>query len=174
MICYKSYPKPCPVRTPTARWMFRARQLCCRGPSTPPTTNFYKKPSSKKSISGITRSILLRKYFNFYFYVTNVFVVTGDRRECLGTFLGPYRLEKPPKIALHFSESITIGNSIQTDRLLHRVILASCRPCHRAPRKMTSRKSYWVLEAPLQNLGRRRCPPTCRRSSLSLWQQRPL
>ena len=63
MICYKSYPKPCPVRTPTARWWFRARQLCCRGPSTSPITNFYKKQSSKKSISGFTRSILLRKYF---------------------------------------------------------------------------------------------------------------
>ena len=64
MICYKSYPKPCPVRTPTARWWFRARQLCCRGGgSTPPTTNFYKKQSSKTSICGVPRSILLRKYF---------------------------------------------------------------------------------------------------------------
>ena len=63
MLCYKSDPKHYTIRTPTARWWFRARQLCCRGPSTPPTTNFYKKPSSKKSISGFTRSILLRKYF---------------------------------------------------------------------------------------------------------------
>ena len=62
-ICYKSDPKHYTIRTPTARWWFRARQLCCRGPSTSPTTNFYKKQSSKKSISGFTRSILLRKYF---------------------------------------------------------------------------------------------------------------
>ena len=69
---------------------------------------------------------MCRKKYKIYFYVTNVFVVTGDRRECLRTFLGPYRLEKPPKIALHFSESITIGISIQTGHLLPRVILASC------------------------------------------------
>ena len=59
-ICYKSYSKHYHIRTPAARWWFRARQLCCRGPSTPPTTNFYKKQSSKKSISGFTRSIFLK------------------------------------------------------------------------------------------------------------------
>ena len=63
MICYKSYPKPCPVRTPRTLWWSRARQFCYRGASTTPITNFYKKQSSKKSISGFTRSILLRKYF---------------------------------------------------------------------------------------------------------------
>ena len=63
MLCYKSDPKHYTIRTPTARWWFRARQLCCRGPSTSPTTNFYKKQSSKKSISGFTRSILLKIYF---------------------------------------------------------------------------------------------------------------
>ena len=93
-----------------------------------------------------------RKNYNFYFYVTNVFFDAGERGECMETFLGPCRLEKPPKIALHFSESITIGISIQTGHLLPRVILASCWPCHRAARKMTSRKSYWVSEAELPDL----------------------
>ena len=51
---------------------------------------------------------------HFYFYVTNVFVVTGDRRECLRTFVRPHRLEKPPKFALYFSYSIIIGIPIQT------------------------------------------------------------
>ena len=63
MLCYKSDPKHYTIRTPTARWWFRARQLCCRGPSTSPMTNFYKKQSSKKSISGFTRSILLKNIF---------------------------------------------------------------------------------------------------------------
>ena len=67
-----------------------------------------------------------RKNYNFCFYVTNVFFDAGERGECMETFLEPCRLEKPPKIALHFSESITIGISIQTGRLLPRVILASC------------------------------------------------
>ena len=93
-----------------------------------------------------------RKNYNFYFYVTNVFFDAGERGECMETFLGPCRLEKPPKITLHFSESITIGISIQTGHLLPRVILASCWPCHRAARKMTSRKSYWVSEAELPDL----------------------
>ena len=76
------------------------------------------------------------------------------------TFLGHCRLEKPLKIALHFSESITIGISIQTGHLLPRVILASCWPCHRAARKMTSRKSYWVSEAELPDLLSRPHLPT--------------
>ena len=69
---------------------------------------------------------MCRKKYNFYFYVTNVFFDAGERGECMETFLGPCRLEKPPKITLHFSESITIGISIQTGHLLPRVILASC------------------------------------------------
>ena len=93
-----------------------------------------------------------RKFYNFYFYVTNVFFDVGEHRECMETFLGPCRLEKPPKIALHFSESITIGISIQTGHLLPRIVLASCWPCHRAARKMTSRKRYWVSEAELPDL----------------------
>ena len=96
-----------------------------------------------------------RKKHKIYFYVTNVFFDAGDLGECMETFLGPCRLKKPPKIALHFSESITIGISIQTGRLLPRVILASCWPCHRAVRKMTSRKSYWVSGAELPDLLRR-------------------
>ena len=93
-----------------------------------------------------------RKKYNFYFYVTNVFFDAGERGECMETFLGPCRLENPPKITLHFSESIIIGISIQTGHLLPRIILASYRPCHRAARKMTSRKSYWVSEAELPDL----------------------
>ena len=95
---------------------------------------------------------MCRKNYKFYFYVTNVFFDAGERGECMETFLGPCRPENPPKITLHFSESITIGISIQTGHLLPRVILASCWPSHRAARKMTSRKSYWVSEAELPDL----------------------
>ena len=101
-----------------------------------------------------------RKNYNFYFYVTNVFFDAGERGECMETFLGLCRLENPPKIALHFSESITIGISIQTGHLLPRVILTSWWPCHRAPRKMTSCKSYWVSGAELPDLHWRPHLPT--------------
>ena len=37
----------------------------------------------------------------------------GEHMECMGTFLGSYRLEKSPNFALYFSHSITIGISIQ-------------------------------------------------------------
>ena len=94
----------------------------------------------------------MSKKYNFYFYVINVFFDARERGECMETFLGSCRLEKQQKIALHFSESITIGISIQTGHLLPRIILASYRPCHRAARKMTSRKSYWVSEAELPDL----------------------
>jgi hypothetical protein len=101
-----------------------------------------------------------RKKYNFYFYVTNVFFDAGERGECMETFLGLWRLEKPPKISLHFSESITIGISIQNGHLLPRVILASCWPSHRAARKMTSRKSYWVSEGVLHTRAGRAHAPT--------------
>ena len=101
-----------------------------------------------------------RKKYNFYFYITNVFFDAGERGECMGTLLGSYRLEKSPKIACHFSESITIGISIQTGHLLPRVILTSWWPCHRAPRKMTSCKSYWVSGAELPDLHWRPHLPT--------------
>ena len=58
---------------------------------------------------------ICRKNYNFYFYVGNVFVDTGERGECIGTFLDSSRREKSPKYALYFSYSITIGFSIQTD-----------------------------------------------------------
>ena len=102
-----------------------------------------------------------RKKYNFYFYITNVFCEAGEREECMETFLGLCRLEKPPKITLNFSESITIGISIQNGHLLPGVILASCWPSHRAARKMTSRKSYWVSEAELPDLLWRPHLPTC-------------
>ena len=69
---------------------------------------------------------MCQKKYKIYFYVTNLFLDAGGRGEYMETFIGPCRLEKPPKIALHFSESITIGISIQTGHLLPRVILASC------------------------------------------------
>ena len=94
----------------------------------------------------------MSKKYNFYFYVTNVYFDAGDRGECMETFLESYRLEKRLIFALYFTESITIGISIQTGHLLPRVIMASYWPCHRAARKMTSRKSYWVSEAELPDL----------------------
>ena len=30
-----------------------------------------------------------RKFYNFYFYVTNVFFDAGDHRECMEMFVGP-------------------------------------------------------------------------------------
>ena len=107
-----------------------------------------------------------RKKYNFYFYVTNVFFEAGERGECMETFLGLCRLENEPKITLHFSESITIGISIQNGHLLPRVILASCWPSHRAARKMTSRKSYWVSEGVLHTRAGHAHVPTFCRSSL--------
>ena len=80
---------------------------------------------SLKIVPKITWEMCRKKY-KFYFYVTNVFFDAGERGESMETFLGSCRLEKPPKITLHFSESITIGISIQTGHLLPRVILASC------------------------------------------------
>ena len=56
---------------------------------------------------------LCRKLYNFLFYVANVFFEAGGQGECMGTFLRSYRFEKPPKSTLHFSNSITIGISIQ-------------------------------------------------------------
>ena len=35
---------------------------------------------------------MCRKNCNFYFYVTNVFFDEGEHRECMETFLEPYRL----------------------------------------------------------------------------------
>ena len=101
-----------------------------------------------------------RKNYNFYFYVANVLFDTAERVECLGAFLESYRLEKPPKIALHFSESIIIGIPIETGHLLLGVILSSYWPCHRAAGKMTPSKSYWVSEAELQDLQCRPHLPT--------------
>ena len=95
---------------------------------------------------------ICRKFLFFYFFITNVFLVTGDRRQCLKTFVRPIRLEKPPKYALDFSYSVIIGIPIQTGHLLLRVILSSYWPCHRASGKMTSSKSYWVSEAELPDL----------------------
>ena len=44
-------------------------------------------------------------------YITEIYA--GDRGTCMGTSLESYRLEKLSKITLNFSESITIGISIQ-------------------------------------------------------------
>ena len=101
-----------------------------------------------------------RKFYNFYFYVANVLFDAAERGKCMGAFLEPCRLEKPPKNALHFSESIIIGIPIQTGHLLPRVILSSYWPCHRATGKMTSSKSYWVSEAELPDLQCRPHLPT--------------
>ena len=107
-----------------------------------------------------------RKKYNFYFYVTNVFFDAGERGECMETFLGPCRLGKPPKITLHFSESIIIGISIQTEHLLLRVILAACWPCHRAARKITSCKEFLFPEGVLHTRVSLAHAPTSRRSPM--------
>ena len=46
---------------------------------------------SMKIVPKITWEMCRKKY-NFYFYVTNVFFDAGERRECMETFLGLYRL----------------------------------------------------------------------------------
>ena len=94
---------------------------------------FYTAKSitfSMKIDPKITREPCRKKY-NFYFYVTNVFFDAGERGECMETFLGLCRLEKPPKIALHFSKSITIGISIQMGICSSLIsVLASLRNLH--------------------------------------------
>ena len=44
-----------------------------------------------------------RKFFNFLFYVANVFFDAGELEECMETFLESYRLEKPLFFALYFT-----------------------------------------------------------------------
>ena len=43
---------------------------------------------------------ICRKYYKILFYVANVCFDAGEHGECVGTFLGSYRLEKPSKSAV--------------------------------------------------------------------------
>ena len=43
---------------------------------------------------------ICRKYYQILFYVVNVCFDAGEHGECVGTFLGSYRLEKPSKSAV--------------------------------------------------------------------------
>ena len=89
---------------------------------------------------------MCRKNYKILFYVTNVFFDDGECGECMKTFLGSYRLEKPPNFALYLPESITIGISIQIGHLLPLVIPASFCSCQRAARKMISWQEFLVSE----------------------------
>ena len=92
----------------------------------------------------------MSKKYNFYFYVTNVFFDAGERGECMETFLGPRRLEKSSKITLHFSESITIGNSIQMDIGSTSLIMAIFGEVAKTAREVTSLQGFLELSLAVQ------------------------
>ena len=70
--------------------------------------------------------------------------------ECMGTFLGPYRLEKRSKSHGVSENSITIEIPIQMSICRSLLLELHLRSLVKSAGKLTSCKSYWVSEAQLR------------------------
>ena len=90
----------------------------------------------------------------------------GERGECMGTFLGSYRLEKRSKSHGVSENSITIGIPIQMEILKFRHGSISFRSWSKASRKTTSRQGYLLSEAQLRKCRRHPYVPASRKSPL--------
>ena len=90
------------------------------------------------------------KIIKILIYVGNVLSDAGERGECMGTFLGSYRLEKRSKSHGVSENSITIGIPIQMSICRSLLLELHFWSLLKSAGKMTSCKSYWVSEAQLR------------------------
>ena len=78
------------------------------------------------------------KIINFLIYVGNVLSDAGERGECMGTFLGYYRLEKRSKSHGVSENFITIGIPIEMNTCRSLLLELHFRSLVKSAGKMTS------------------------------------
>ena len=107
------------------------------------------------------------KIIKILIYVGNVLSDAGKRGECMGTFLGSYRLEKRSK-SHHVSEnSITTGIPIQMDILCRPSLQLHFGQRLKRSRQVSSRQGKLKLSQTVQTPAGHHYPPkhTRRRAS---------